>query len=138
MYYDRITRRVHIEIGGEEHLFAFTLSGLEQLESRAGTSLIGLITSGEMPGLSMLIDGFWIGLMGGGKRIKRDEAERLAQDYIDEAENGIGDLASLFNLLVAVSGIMGAKYANEVLKAMGLADKDGEVPEKNAKKAARK
>jgi len=122
MYYDKITRRVHLSIGGEEYLLAFTLSGLEQLESRCGTSLYKLVSNNDYS-LSTLVDGFWIGLMGGGKRVKREEAAAIASKYMQEQE-GLGSLMNLFLGLLALSGILGVKQGKELLKTVNMLTKD--------------
>lgn len=149
MYYDRVTRTVHLEIGGEEYTLRFSLNVLEQLESRSEKNFLETVSSGTIPPLSMLVDGFWLGLMGAGKRIKRDEAEKLAETYMSESDEGFASLATLFSVLLAVSGLLGAKSSYEVLKQLNLEDKDGKPEDdaetdttegdaKNAKKAAAK
>ena len=105
MYYDRISRRVHLEIGEKEHLLAFTLSGLEQLEARAGESLVSVVTGNKIPKISLLIDGFQIALQGGGERMEREEAKALAEQAIDEMENGIADFTLLFMALILLSAV---------------------------------
>nr|DAH62231.1 MAG TPA: tail assembly chaperone protein [Caudoviricetes sp.] len=127
MYYDRVTRTVHLEIGGEEYLLRFSLNVLEQLESRSDKNFLDTVTSGGMPPLSMLVDGFWLGLMGAGKRIKREEAEKLAETFMSESDEGVGTLAKLFTGLLAISGLFGAKYSHDALKRLGITDKDDEL-----------
>ncbi len=140
MYYDRISRRVHLEIGEKEHLLAFTLSGLEQLEARAGESIVSVVTGNKMPKLNLLLDGFQIALQGGGERMEREEARTLAQQAIMEMENGIADFTLLFMALIGLSGLLGSEYAHKMCEKAGLVDKDGDpvsLP-KNVKQAKRK
>lgn len=140
MYYDRISRRVHLEIGGKEHLLAFTLSGLEQLEARAGESLVTVVTGNRIPKISLLMDGFQIALQGGGERMEREDARALAQQAIGEMENGIADFTLLFMALIGLSGFLGNEFAHKMCDKAGLVDKDGEPVStpKNVKQAKRK
>lgn len=126
MFYDRLTRRLHVEIGEEEYLLAFTLGGLQELESRAGKPIIDIASAGTVPPLSILVDGFWIALRDGGndKRYTRNEGEKLASRYIEESEDGVVSLGNLFFLLIGVSGLMGAKFRHQMLEQAGLEDKD--------------
>jgi hypothetical protein len=140
MYYDRISRRVHLEIGEKEHLLAFTLSGLEQLEARAGESLVAVVTGNKIPKISLLVDGFQIALQGGGERMEREEAKALAEQAIDEMENGIADFTLLFMALIGLSGFLGNEFSHKMCDKAGLVDKDGDpvsIP-KNVKQAKRK
>lgn len=126
MFYDRLTRRLHLTIGGKEYLLSLNLGGLEELESRSGKPITSL-ASGDQMSLSMLVDAFWIGLRdgGNGKRFTHDEGNQLASDFIEESENGFADLANVFMVLLAISGILGAAYRHDVLQKVGLEDKDG-------------
>ena len=137
MYYDRISRRVHLEIGEKEHLLAFTLSGLEQLEARAGESLVSLVMSNKIPKISLLLDGFQIALQGGGERMEREEARALAQQAIGEMENGMADFTLLFMALIGLSGFLGNAFAHRMCDKAGLVDKDGDPVStpKNVKQA---
>ena len=140
MYYDRISRRVHLEIGEKEHLLAFTLSGLEQLEARAGESLVSVVTGNKIPKISLLVDGFQIALQGGGERMEREEAKALAEQAIDEMENGIADFTLLFMALIGLSGFLGNEFSHKMCDKAGLVDKDGDpvsIP-KGVKQAQRK
>lgn len=132
MFYDRITRRVHIEIDGNEYLLVFTLGGLEELESRAGRSLIDLSTGGQLPSLKILMDAFFIAIRDGGNghRYTRQEAERLAQTLIDEHEQGIVGLANVFFATIAASGLIGAAFREQIFQKLGIENKD--MKEKNA------
>lgn len=135
MYYDRITRRVHLEIGGEEYLLAFTLNGLAELETLAGDSVMNLAGKGEIPPLHVLNSAFFIALRDGGNdhRYKKAEAMELAQKFLDEREDGIVALAEVFFVTLAVSGLMGKDFHDKILKEFSIDNKDPE--RKNAGKA---
>ena len=142
MFYDRITRRIHQDIGGKEYLFCLTIGGLAELEDRLGTPLMQFMQSadqGKLPPIRSLVDAFWIAARDGGnqKRITREEGEKLFSQYIEESENGLADAVNLFMALVAVSGILGARGRNGILKNLGLVDKDGDpvTDEKNVNQA---
>lgn len=130
MYYERISRRLHLEIGGADYSLAFSLNALEQLEDRAGKPIVQLV-SGNVPRISLLHDAFWLGLRDGGNRkITRDEVEPLIRQFIEENESeedgsGFMALANVFMILVALSGIMGTKFQHQVFDDVGLMDKDG-------------
>ncbi len=141
MFYDRMTRRLHLTVGGKEYLLALTLSGLEELESRSGKPIMDTMGTGSVS-LSMAVDGFWIGLRDGGnkKRYTRAEGEELAATFMGESEKGFGSLAEVFMILMAISGILGSKLRHETLLKAGLEDKDGEPivnDEKNGKTAGK-
>lgn len=140
MYYERISRTVHLEIGGEDYPLRFSLNVLEQLDGRTGGKLITMATSTGIPPLSTLIDGFWLGLSGAGKKMKREEAEKLAEQFMTESDDGIGALFKTFATLVAVSGLLGAKASHEILEQMGVKDEDGDPAgdEKNVRQAKNK
>lgn len=127
MFYDRMTRRLHLTVGGKEFLLALTLSGLEELESRSGKPIMDTMSGGSIP-LSMAVDGFWIALRDGGnkKRYTRAEGEAIASDFMSESDKGFGSLVEVFMVLMAISGILGAKARHETLMQAGLEDKDGE------------
>ncbi|WP_302610658.1 GTA-gp10 family protein [uncultured Mitsuokella sp.] len=142
MFYDRITRRIHEEIGGKEYLFCLTIGGLAELEDRIGQPLMQLMSAasqGNLPPIHVLTDAFWIAVRDGGnkKRINREEGEKLLSKYMEESENGFADAVNLFMALVAVSGLLGARGRNNIIKKLGLADKDGNPAgeEKNVKQA---
>lgn len=142
MFYDRITRRIHEEIGGKEYLFCLTIGGLAELEDRIGQPLMQFMSAadqGKLPPIHALVDAFWIAARDGGnkKRLSREEGEKIFSQYMEESENGIGDAVNLFMALVAVSGILGARGRSNILKNLGLVDKDGDPAgeEKNVKQA---
>lgn len=142
MFYDRMTRRLHLTVGGKEFLLALTLSGLEELESRSGKPIMDTMSGGSIP-LSMAVDGFWIALRDGGnkKRYTRAEGEELAAQFMGESEKGFGSLVEVFMILMAISGILGSTARHETLLKAGLEDKDGEPivsdNEKNEKTAGK-
>ncbi len=145
MYYDRLSRRVHLEIGGKEHLLALTISGLEQLESVTNETIMEMFAKFSRSDVKItnLISVFWIALRNGDKKNKdlsRAEAEELAAQYFeehsdaDEANGGsFGSFLRLCIGLIAISGILGAKARNNALQGLGLIDKDEEEADtKNA------
>lgn len=138
MYYDRITRRVHLEIGGEEYLLAFTLGGLDELESKTDIKIIDVVQGSGVPPLKVLRTGFYIALRDGGNkhRYTRSEADELAQQFIDESENGVIDLANVFYGVFAASGFVGGDFCKQMFEQVGMEDKD--PAPKNAKAARAK
>ena len=110
------------------------------MEARAGESLVAVVTGNKIPKISLLIDGFQIALQGGGERMEREEAKALAEQAIDEMENGIADFALLFMALIGLSGFLGNEFSHKMCEKAGLVDKDGDpvsIP-KNVKQAKRK
>ena len=127
MFYDRITRRIHEEIGGKEYLFCLTIGGLAELEDRIGQPLMQFMSAadqGKLPPIHVLVDAFWIAARDGGnkKRLSREEGEKIFSQYMEESENGFADAVNLFMALVAVSGILGARGRSNILKNLGMPD----------------
>lgn len=134
MRYSRIDRIVTETMAGRECPLRFTLSGLEELESRTGLSFLGFVdTIGQgQPSLSHLTDAVWIALKGCDGKIRRDDAAALVMDYL--RERGIPGLVQLVMAVMGASGIMGPEISANMLKDAGM---DAEEEGKNGE-AARK
>lgn len=135
---DKITRRVGVKISGRDYSLAFSLSGLQELEKYLG-NINTLFTSGNIPSFTQLVTAFWIALKGGGQNLDKQDAEPIISAFC--REYGIEELTRSFFLTLALSGFLGKKGSDVLLKNVLPEESDvnleEEKPRKNALKARR-
>ena len=134
MKYDRILRRVWVEINGREYALVFSLSVFEKLDAEAKGNLLQAMATNEI-GWALMGKAFRLALHQGDKSIAEDKANALFEAFL--YEHGIPQLPTVFWGAVAVSGLMGAKASAQMLANMGGLAKDiteeEDEPAKNAK-----
>ena len=128
---DKITRRVKVMIGGREYALAFSLSSLQELEKYLG-NINTLFTRGEIPTLNELVTAFWIALKGGGQNIEKKDAESLIASFC--REYGLEKLTEIFFVTFAMSGFLGKKASDKLLKQFVKDEDVKELSENNSSK----
>lgn len=132
MRYDRLTRLVRFEVGGEEYAARLTNGMLEQIENACdGGSLLDEINRG-VPKLKVLRTAFSISLTKEGEKVKNGLA--VYEKFLDE--QGIDVVSNTFFAMVAASYYLGPKHSNKVLEGLGLIVKDKEPIEEEQGKNA--
>ena len=140
MRYNRIDRTVTVEMGGREFALRFTLSGLEELESRTGLSFLDFLSSigGGSPKLSHLVDAAWIAMKSGEPKLLKKDAEPLIMDYL--RENGLSGLMQVICAAMGLSGILGPEGSAAILQGAGIEEetetKNGEAAQPEGKRRA--
>lgn len=131
MKYDRLTRTLKLDVKGVEYSLRLSIGMFEELEDSLpkGTTLMNMFLNQETPKIKVVRKAFCLGVTKDGKRISNDEALKAFEDYCDE--NGVQGAVSVFYALLAVSHLLGATASNELLKGLGLVDKDAGEQEKN-------
>lgn len=134
MKYDRLTRKVKLDIGGEEYSLLLTIGMLEELEDElpSGSTLVSMFLNRETPKIRIIRKAFCLGMEKNGVKIGQNQAEKLFEKYCEE--NGIQDAGSVYYVLLAASNILGTSVSNIILESAGmiLKDTEVEVSEKNA------
>lgn len=122
MKYDRLTRLVKFEVGGEEYAARLTIGMLEEIEDilPKGVTLVNLFLNNEMPQIKVLRKAFCVGLMKDGQRVKN--ALPVFEQYCNE--NGVQSAVQVFYALVAASYMLGAEVSKSLLESMELEVKD--------------
>lgn len=116
MKYDRILRRVWVEINGREYALVFSLSVFEKLDSETKGKLLLQMAENEI-GWQMMGEAFKLGLCQGDKTITKAKANELFEAFLYQW--GIPKLPEIFWGSVAVSGLMGAKASAQMIQNLG-------------------
>lgn len=120
MEYNRILRRVWVEIGESKHALSFSLSVFERLDSMANGKLIQIIASYSVLPVTILTEGFIMGLRQCDKSLTDGMARSLCEKFV--LENGIQKLSDVFYGCLGTSGLMGAKATKRILDSLGAED----------------
>lgn len=124
MRYDRLTRLVYFEVGGEEYAARLTNGMLEQIENVCDSSILDLINKG-VPQLKVLKTAFNLSLMKNGEKVKN--GVQIYEKYLNES--GIDVVSNTFFAMIAASYYLGPNRSNEILEMLGLTVKDTEPVE---------
>lgn len=116
MKYDRILRRVWVEINGREHALVFSLSVFEKLDAETNGNLLQAMAGNEI-GWALMGKAFRLALRQGDKAITEEKANGLFEAFL--YEQGIPQLPTVFWSAVAVSGLMGVKASAQMLTNLG-------------------
>lgn len=131
MRYDRILRRVWVKIGEDEYALSFNLSTIGKLDAMMNGQLISRARTQDYP-IQVLTEGFRDGLRNCDKGISLTAAKGLCEQFV--LENGLQGLVLAFYGILAVSGLMGPKVTNQMLKDIGMLNLDGEEKEEKPAK----
>lgn len=99
--------------------------------------MMDITSRGNIPPLHVLNDAFFIALRdgGNGRRYDKKQAMNLAQEFLDEREDGIFALAEIFFVTLAVSGLLGDDFRKGVLEKFEIDNKDPEIKNESKAKA---
>ena len=123
MRYDRILRRVWVKIDGREYALVFSLSVFEKLDAENDGNLIVQLSQGNTH-YTLLSHAFKLALQQADKKITAPEAEALLKKFV--YAEGLPSLSAVFWVVVAVSGLMGAKVSRVFLERMAVETQDVE------------
>ena len=129
MKYDRLTRKVKIDVNGAEYALLLNIGMLEELEDELpkGTTLIDMVLNRETPKIKIIRKAFCLGLYKSGVLLDENSAERVFEKYCEES--GIQNAVGLYYVLIAASNILGTQASNAILEGAGIKLKDTEVEE---------
>ena len=134
MKYDRLTRKVKIEVGETEYALVLTMGMLEELEDVLpnGKTLVGTFLDRETPRIKLIRKAFCLGMFKGGEQLSEDKALKVFDKFCEE--HGMQEAISVYYVLMAASNILGTAISNTILEGAGMIVKDTEVEEtpKNA------
>lgn len=132
--YDRITRKVFVDVEGREYALLFTLQGLTQLEAVSGQPIMAMTGNGNVPSLTLLVEAFKIGLMGvKNNQLQEAKCPAIAEQYLQIY--GFEGMVNLFFALLATSGLLGPKRSNDILTKLGVSPLDKVDDVKNEEQA---
>lgn len=130
MKYDRLTRMVKFDVGGEEYAARLTTGALAQVEDVCPNNSIMKVMEdiGHIP-LKVLIPAICLGMTKHGEKVKDPSPvfDKLM------AEVGIDGVTAIFLAIVAATDYLGAARSKEILANLNLTVKDTEkdASEKN-------
>lgn len=127
MTYDRILRRVRVEIGGKEYYLRFSISVLEKIDGMLDKGLVATAITRTVLPLRVIKGAMILGLRDADRKLSPQRAEELVGQYLTEA--GLVDAVGVFYVAIAVSGILGTKLTNALLDELDVANQDDEENE---------
>lgn len=122
--YNKVTRVVWAKVGDKLYHFRLNINGLQELEAVAfgGQSYFDFQRTHDTMPLGALMEAYRIMLHAGG-----DKTDAKVPGKVIEAismEEGLERAQAIFYVTLAVSGILGVKQSNDMLKALKVASKD--------------
>lgn len=127
---DKIARKLYIKVGTNEYAMTYTLSALEELETRLGKSVIQSLDDLQNVKLATLVDALWIALKVDMHELTREDAAAILSGYMHE--EGVPGMANLYAALIALSGLLGVEGSANMLESLGVTDVKPKSAAKNA------